>query len=1048
MLVEHLLHAMMEKLQSESVQELAELLGIGSLLQDLHAQFMMIHGRISHTDESAFLMINTNNEQYLQLLQRIWSLTLDTDSTLDRVSRHLMEKGNLFAFQVRTLPMFLRLRFRRLIVNKIKHAIANLKDCYAQTYRIRQPARHTDIHAPVNCQRTFGEPEGVLGREREVDDVLRMMQSHDSALGLSILPITGMAGIGKTTLAQLVFWHPWVVDTFGDDRIWVLVSCNFNSMVILSRIAEVLTTQKCNIEDPEKLQCLIKKELSGRRFFLVLDDVWDQNMQKWQVLMEVLQSAGMPGSKMIVTSRIPDAVTLANSLKPYTLQSLLPADSSKLLTHWMQNPAELPPRLIPIRKMIAETCGGVPLILLSVSNKLKSIRKTQVAWQHVLSRFDLVFYADRLLLEAAYVSYKHLPSSIQQCFLYCSLFLVHSFTPEQLTDMFIADELIKLTSSKSDMHLYFSKIMTEHFYDVVQKSRHSGNTVYKMHPGMQLLAQRISGGFHLAIDARREIIWPSYNARCLSLLVDSETSKLPPELFEFASLRTLILLRDENMLLSENKCAITDIPAEVCQHLTALRVLHMPSCRIKRIPRVIDMLQKLTYINLSHSDIEIVPDSISHLRFLTHINLSRTEIAELPESVGKMQSLHVLDLSHCEKLLGLHEAISNLVNLHTLNLEGCHYLAVLPRGMKSLRSLAYLKILECPLLTQMPCQMNQLTSIKILPRYIAAKTPTHTISELRPLVNLKELGIQNMENSSSADARNVILQDKHKLESLALSWTGNCTDPETSSRAQEILELLKPSRGLKVLQFFSYPGRKLPSWITSKVPYLKALTDIKLVNLACESLPPLGQLPLLKTVVLSGIDAVKYVDDTFYGGDGTFPSLEKLSFFHMPNLETWLPSHREALFPRLEELTVTQCPKFTAVHVKLRAVKRLIMLMNNEKLIACRGSLQGLSRHLRALSISMCDELLECSQCEGLHELHGLEELHISMCTELISLPCGMQHLSFLRSLSLTKCTKLETLPEWLKNVTSLRSLCISDCPKLHIPKSLNNMSYLQISLE
>jgi structure-specific endonuclease subunit SLX1 len=83
-----------------------------------------------------------------------------------------------------------------------------------------------------------------------------------------------------------------------------------------------------------------------------------------------------------------------------------------------------------------------------------------------------------------------------------------------------------------------------------------------------------------------------------------------------------------------------------------------------------------------------------------------------------------------------------------------------------------------------------------------------------------------------------------------------------------------------------------------------------------------------------------------------------------------------------------------------------------------------------------------------LHELHGLEELHISRCTELISLPYGMQHLSFLRSLTITKCTKLETLPEWLKDITSLRSLCISDCPKLHVPKSLNNLSYLQISLE
>ncbi|KQK20767.1 hypothetical protein BRADI_1g56695v3 [Brachypodium distachyon] len=1037
---------MMEKLQSESVKEQGGLLGIGSLLQDLHAQFRMVHGRISSIDKSAVLMVSINNELYLQLLQRLWSLTIDTDNVLDRVSRHLTRKGGPFALQVRSSFILRRLPFRRIIANKIRQAIANLKECYVQTYRTRLAAKSTDIHAPVNCQRTCGmEPEGVLGREKEVDDVLRMMQADQGTVRLSVLPITGMAGIGKTTLAQLVFWHPWVVDTFGDDRIWVLVSRNFNSMAILSRIAEVLTTKQCNIEDSE---CIVKEKLSGRRFLLVLDDVWDHNLQKWHVLMEVLQSAGKSGSKIIVTSRIPDVVKLTNSLRPYTLHRLLPADSSRLLTQWMENPAELPPRLIPVRKMIAETCGGVPSILLSASNKLKSIRKTQVAWEHVLSRLDLVFYADPLLLDGAYASYQHLPSSIQQCFLYCSLFLVHSFTPEELADMFIADEFIKLTSSKSDMHLYFSKIMTEHFYDVVQKYRHRGKTVYKMHPGMQFLAQRISRGFHLAIDARREIIWPSYNARCLSLLVDSKTSKLPPELFELASLRTLILLRDENMLLSDKKCAITDIPAEFCRRMTALRVLHMQSCRIKRVPRVIDMLQKLTYINLSHNDIEIVPESISNLRFLTHLNLSRTEIAELPESVGKMQSLQVLDLSHCEKLLGLHEAMSNLVNLHILNLEGCHYLAVLPRDMKNLKSLTYLNILECPLLTQMPRHMNQLESLKILPRYIAAEIPKHTISELRPLVNLKELGVQNMENVSLADIRNATLQGKHKLESLALSWTAHRTNPEDSSRAQQILEHLKPNHGLKVLQIFSYPGRKLPTWITSRASYLKLLTEIKLVNLACESLPQLGQLPLLKIVEVSGIDAVTCVDDTFCGDNGTFASLEKLSFFHMPNLETWLPSQREALFPRLQELTITQCPKFRAVHVKLQAIKSLTMLMNNEKLIGCRGSLQGLSQNLRSLSISLCEELLECSECEGLHELHGLEELQISRCTEFISLPYGMRHLSLLRSLTITKCKKLETLPEWLKNLTSLRSLCISDCPNLHIPESLKDLPYLQISFE
>uniref|UniRef100_A0A0D9W6K8 Uncharacterized protein n=1 Tax=Leersia perrieri TaxID=77586 RepID=A0A0D9W6K8_9ORYZ len=1042
---------MVEKLHAESVQEQGRLLGVESLFQELHTQFRMVHMRISGINDSALLMINANNERYYQLLQRLWSLTLDIDDMLNKVSCHLT-KTRVLSIQVHSSFILRRLPFRHHFVRKIKQSITTLQECYAQTYRILFPAKHRDTSTHMACRGAHSIGlEGILGREKEVDDVLRIMQADHGKAGLSVLPITGMAGIGKTTLAQLVFSHPWAVKTFGDDRIWVLVSSSFDAMIILSRIVEFLTTRQCNTEDYENLQCLVKEQLSGRRFLIVLDDVWDQNLQKWKQLIEVLESVGKPGSKMIVTSRIPDVVTMINSLRPYTLNRLLPIDSSKLLTQWMQNSAELPPRLIPIRKMFADKCCGVPSLLLSASNKLKSIRKTEVAWQHVLSRFDLVFNSDPLLLDATYISYQQLPSNIQQCFLYCSLFPVHSFIPEQLTDIFFADDLIKLLSSKSDMHMYFSKIMSEHYYDVVQKPRYKGKTIYKMHPGMQLLAQRISRGFHLAIDARKELVWPTENtdnARCLSLLVDSNTSKLPTELFEMRNLRTLILLGDEKMLLSDKKCSIIDIPEELCKCLTAMRVLHMQSCRIKRIPKVIDMLKTLAYLNLSHNDIEIIPDSICNLQFLTHFNLSRTEIAELPELVGKMQSLQVLDLSHCEKLLGLNESVSNLVNLQILNLEGCHYLAILPKSMKNLKSLTYLNVFECPSLTKMPCRMNQLKNLKILPRYIAVENHEHTISELRPLVSLNELGICDMENASSDDARNVTLQEKTKLESLALSWTRCCADPMTSSRAQQILENLKPSRGLKVLRIFSCPAKKLPSWITCTSPYLKSLTEIKLVNLACECLPPLGQLPLLKNVELSGINAVTRVGEEFYGDNGTFASLEKLSFIHMHNLEIFHPSQREVLFPNLQELTITQCPKLRGVHVKLPVVKKLIMLMNNEKLIESRGALEGFSHNLKSLSVSMCDELLESSGCDGLQELHGIEELHISRCTELISLPHGMQHLSFVRILTITECTNLETLPEWLKNFTSLRSLCIYDCPKLCIPKSLNNLSNLQISLE
>ncbi|KAF2319254.1 hypothetical protein GH714_014256 [Hevea brasiliensis] len=80
----------------------------------------------------------------------------------------------------------------------------------------------------------------VMGREADFFQIVNLLSSCDRAL--TIVPIVGMGGLGKTTLAKLV--REQVVERkLFDVKIWVCVSDNFNEQRILG---EMLQTLKAN----------------------------------------------------------------------------------------------------------------------------------------------------------------------------------------------------------------------------------------------------------------------------------------------------------------------------------------------------------------------------------------------------------------------------------------------------------------------------------------------------------------------------------------------------------------------------------------------------------------------------------------------------------------------------------------------------------------------------------------------------------------------------------------------------------------------------------
>lgn len=263
-----------------------------------------------------------------------------------------------------------------------------------------------------------------------------------------ILSVVGLGGMGKTTLAQYVCEEDEVVKNFK--VIWVHVSTRFSATSVTSKLLESVTGVKPCADHLETLQQMLKQELRFVKFFLILDDVWeDKNKKEWENIFAPLRKAES-GSKILVTTRMQSVADMAaNAMgveREYLeLEGLQEDESLKLFNHHVysgRNPQDFE-NLKPIGEQLAKQLGGCPLVTKVVSGYLQCNMDPD-SWTDFLQE-GLVHFngSEDDVMETLRLSYYCLPAQVQICFRYCSIFPQdYEFKKKDLVLMWMGSGLI------------------------------------------------------------------------------------------------------------------------------------------------------------------------------------------------------------------------------------------------------------------------------------------------------------------------------------------------------------------------------------------------------------------------------------------------------------------------------------------------------------------------------------------------------------------------------------------------------------------------------
>ena len=281
---------------------------------------------------------------------------------------------------------------------------------------------------------SFVDDSEVFGRDRDKEAIIELLLSDDaSGEGLSVIPIVAEDGMGKTTLAQLVYNNHKVSEHF-DIKAWAWAPGEDDVLSVTKSIFESFTSQSCDLKELSLLQDRLCESLQNKKFLIVLDDVSVENYSYWsQLLYPFIAAAAAKGSRIIVTTHHQSFESFIRSydLNPlsmvaaYNLKPLSDKECWSIFVKFAfgDNDPTSYPELEAIGRQFVQECQGVPLAVRTLG-ALLLFKLTVEYWQAILDRLKHFRSSSEMsgVRLALRLSYHYLHPRLKRCFAYCSIF--------------------------------------------------------------------------------------------------------------------------------------------------------------------------------------------------------------------------------------------------------------------------------------------------------------------------------------------------------------------------------------------------------------------------------------------------------------------------------------------------------------------------------------------------------------------------------------------------------------------------------------------------
>ncbi|WJX30553.1 hypothetical protein P8452_19078 [Trifolium repens] len=708
----------------------------------------------------------------------------------------------------------------------------------------------------------FIEETAIVGFEGPREELLGWLL--EGAAERTVISVVGMRGLGKTTLAKLVFDSQNVATKF-DCRACITVSQSYTVRGLLINMMEEFCSETENpllqmlhkIDDNKSLIIQVRQYLQHKKYLIFFDDVWQEDFSD-QV--EFALPNNNRGSRIIITTRMMQVAEFFKKsflVHVHNVQLLPPNKAWELFctkVFRFELGGHCPPELEDVSKEIVKKCKQLPLAIVAIGGLLSTKSKTMIEWKKVSQNLSLELGRNAHLTSLTKIlslSYDGLPYYLKPCILYFGIYPEdYSINHKRLTRQWIAEGFVKFDERQSP-----EQVADEYLSELIHRS----------------LVQVSTVGF----EGKVKTCKMNDLSFCHCVHEDSESIMV-------GNTQRLSITNSPNHLLKstnnshfsaihvfEKVGSLEPLMGKLFSRSRNLKVLDIQGTSLNHIPKNLGNLFHLRYINLSYSHVHTLPKSVGELHNLETLDLRETLVHEIPSEINKLTKLR--------HLLAFHR-----------NYEGQYSLlgfttgVLMEKGIKNLISRQNLYYVEVD------------------------HGGVDLIQEMKMLRHLRRLGLRHVRQEHGNALSAAIVEMKH-LENLNISTIAE----------DEIIDLNFISSPPQ-LQRLHLKGRlqKLPDWI----PKLECLVKVRLSfsMLKDDPLQSLKNLPnLLKLCLWFNC----YDGEIFHFQNGGFLKLRTLNLGFLNRVKSIIIDHGTLL--SLEHLTLENIPRLKKLPSGIKPMHKL-----------------------------------------------------------------------------------------------------------------------------